>query len=203
MSTERIIVLSSVADAFVEKLVRCTRDLKAADPSEARAPLGRLISASAAERVRGMIDDAVARGARLLMGGQVDGAVMQPAVLDGVTSTMRLYHEESFGPVASILRAGDIDEAISLANDTEFGLAGTVYGQDVATCMTVANRLETGICQINGPTVYDDAAMPFGGIKASGYGRFGGPASIDEFTELRWIAQHETGGPSSLDALLA
>ncbi|MEM9474157.1 MAG: aldehyde dehydrogenase family protein [Pseudomonadota bacterium] len=203
MSTERIIVLQAVADAFVEKLLACTARLVAADPAESDAPLGRLINHAAADRVRGMIDDAVSKGARLLVGGEVEGAVMQPAVLDGVSSAMRLYHEESFGPVASVMRVADTDEAISIANDTEFGLAGAVFGADQARCLDIANRLETGICQINGPTVYDDASMPFGGMKASGYGRFGGPASIDEFTELRWIAQHEAGGPSRLDQLLS
>lgn len=202
MSTERIIVLDGVADAFVAKLVERTRKLQAADPALRPARLGRLISASAADRVKGLIDNAVSNGARLLIGGEVDGAVMQPAVLDGVSSIMRLYHEESFGPVASVIRVADVEEAVSIANDTEFGLAGAVFGKDEARCMDVATRLETGICQINGPTVYDDASMPFGGMKASGYGRFGGPASIDEFTELRWIAQHEVGSASCLDQLL-
>ncbi len=202
MSTERIIVFDGIADAFVDKLVARTGSLKAADPRVSDAPLGRLINASAAERVRGLIDDAVSKGARLLTGGEVDGAVMQPAVLDRISSAMRLYHEESFGPVASVLRVADADEAISIANDTEFGLSAAVFGADVDACMDIAARLESGICQINGPTVYDDAGMPFGGMKASGYGRFGGPASLDEFTELRWIAQHQTGATARTDALL-
>jgi acyl-CoA reductase-like NAD-dependent aldehyde dehydrogenase len=202
MSTERIIVIDEVADAFVEKLVAKTRSLNAADPHIADAPLGRLINDKAAARVRGLIDDAVAKGATLLTGGEVEGAVMQPAVLDHVSSAMRLYHEESFGPVATILRVADAEEAVSIANDTEFGLSSAIFGGDIDACMALATRLETGICQINGPTVFDDAAMPFGGMKASGYGRFGGPTSIDEFTELRWIAQHDAAGSDRFEKLL-
>lgn len=190
MSTERIIVVDAVADAFVERLVARTRRLRAADPRDGAAPLGALINAAAALRVRGLIDDALARGARLLIGGDFEGAVMQPAILDRVSADMRLYHEESFGPVASVLRVADADDAVSIANDTEFGLSSAVFTADAARGAAIADRLETGICHINGPTVFDDPDMPFGGMKASGYGRFGGLAALDEFTELRWIARH-------------
>jgi len=100
---------------------------------------------------------------------------------------MRIYTEESFGPVVSVIRARGIDEAVRLANDTEYGLAAAVFGRDVARALTVAQRIESGICHINGPTVHDEAQMPFGGVKGSGYGRFGGQAGIAEFTDLRWI----------------
>jgi vanillin dehydrogenase len=149
--------------------------------------------------VRGLIDDALARGAVLLAGGAVDGTVMQPAVVDHVSPAMRLYHEESFGPVA-VRHPRDrcIDEAVSVANDTDYGLAAAVFGRDEARAMAVADRIESGICQINGPTVYDDPALPFGGLKASGWGRIGGAASIEAFTELRWIARHDPGRVPSL-----
>lgn len=191
ISTERIIVLESVADAFVERLLALARELRAADPREEEAPLGAMINSEAAARVRRLIDDAVSKGARLLAGGEVAGAVMQPAIVDGVAAHMALYHEESFGPVASVLRVADEEAAVSIANDTDFGLAAAVHSADEARAMRIVDRLETGIAHINGPTVYDDPAMPFGGMKASGYGRFGGPASLDEFTELRWIARHD------------
>ena len=112
---------------------------------------------------------------------------MQPAIVDGVTPDMRLYREESFAPVVAILRADSDDDAVALANDSEFGLAASVFSRDIARAMAVARRIESGICHINGPTVHDEAQMPFGGVKASGYGRFGSRASIGEFTELRWI----------------
>ena len=100
---------------------------------------------------------------------------------------MRIYHEESFGPVAPVIRVGSIQEAITVANDTEYGLSAAVFGRDVNRALSVALQIESGICHINGPTVQDEAQIPFGGMKASGYGRFGGRAAINEFTELRWI----------------
>ena len=112
---------------------------------------------------------------------------MDAAVLDNVTPAMRIYAEESFGPVAAIIRVGGVEEAVRVANDSEYGLAAAVFGRDLSRALSVARRLETGICHVNGPTVHDEAQMPFGGVKASGYGRFGGAAAIHEFTELRWI----------------
>ena len=100
---------------------------------------------------------------------------------------MRIYAEESFGPVKPIVRVGDEEEAIRVANDTEYGLSSAVFSRDIRRAMAVAARLQTGICHINGPTVNDEAQMPFGGVKGSGYGRFGGKAAINEFTDLRWI----------------
>lgn len=198
MSTERIILLDSIADAFVKKLVTRTQKLSAADPRRETAPLGTLIHAAAAERVAALIRDAQNKGAELLVGGHVEGAVMQPAVVDHVASNMAIYHEESFGPVASILRVRDEDEALSIANDTEYGLASAIFSRNRDRALALAARLETGICHINGSTVYDDAAMPFGGMKSSGYGRFGGETALDEFTELRWIALHPEGKRHSL-----
>ncbi|MBV0910914.1 aldehyde dehydrogenase family protein [Rhodobacteraceae bacterium ASV31] len=188
MSTERIIVVAGIADRFADALVARTAMLRAADPKTEAADLGTLIHAAAADRVRSMIEDAVRKGAVLRTGGEVDGAVMQPAVIDRVSSAMRLYHEESFGPVASILRVRDEDEALSVANSSDYGLSAAVFSADIARARRFADRLETGIVQINGPTVHDNPAMPFGGMKASGYGRFGGRHAIHEFTELRWIA---------------
>jgi acyl-CoA reductase-like NAD-dependent aldehyde dehydrogenase len=108
-------------------------------------------------------------------------------VLDHVTPAMRIYAEESFGPIAAIIRVRGVDEAVRVANDTDYGLSSAVFGQDIRRALDVASRIEAGICHINGPTVHDEAQMPFGGVKASGYGRFGGTAAIGEFTELRWI----------------
>ncbi len=191
ISTERIIVDRSIADVFVEKLIAKTDTLAAGDPSTGDFPLGSMISASAALRVRALIEDAVGKGAMLVSGGEVADTIMQPTVLDHVDSSMQIYREESFGPVAAVIRAHGEDEAVSIANDTEFGLSSAVFGGDLTRAKSVADRLETGVCHINGPTVYDDPRMPFGGCKASGYGRFGGEAGVREFTELRWLSIHE------------
>lgn len=192
MSTERIVVDKAVADDFVAKLAAKAESLQAGNPRHGNFALGSLVGVEAAERISGLVNDAVSKGAKLLAGGKVDGTVMSATVLDHVTPAMRLYGEESFGPVVCVLRATGVEEAVRIANDTEYGLSAAVFGRDVTRALDVANRIESGICHINGPTVHDEAQMPFGGVKASGYGRFGGKAGINEFTELRWITI-ETG----------
>ena len=100
---------------------------------------------------------------------------------------MRVYTEETFGPVVSIIEVDSTDEAVAVANDTEYGLSAAVFGKDAAAALDVARRIKSGICHINGATVHDEPQMPFGGVGASGWGRFGSRAALEEFTELRWI----------------
>ncbi|MFD1625979.1 aldehyde dehydrogenase [Azospirillum griseum] len=186
MSTERMVVDDRVADAFVARLGARASALTAGDP---RGPvvLGSLVSRAAAESMDALIADAVSKGAVLVCGGERNGSVVAATILDRVTPDMRIYHEESFGPVKSVIRVAGEDEAVRVANDTEYGLSSAIFSRDIGRAMALARRLETGICHINGPTVSDEAQMPFGGVKDSGYGRFGGKAGIAEFTELRWI----------------
>ncbi|MBB95051.1 MAG: salicylaldehyde dehydrogenase [Rhodobacteraceae bacterium] len=186
MSTERIITVGAAGDAFVAAFAEKVDSLKAGDPREGATPLGSLVNAPAADRVRELIGDAVDKGATLIAGGG-QGTTLNAAALDHVTPDMRLYSEESFGPVAAVIRAGSVDEAVRIANESEFGLSASVFGRDTMNALAVAKRIESGICHVNGPTVHDEAQMPFGGVKASGYGRFGGTWGIAEFTELRWI----------------
>lgn len=188
MSTERIIVDERIADEFVRRLTEKALSLKAGLPGEKGCMLGSMISAGAASRVQAMVQDAIDKGAELMAGGHTRGSVMEATVVDHVTPAMRLYAEESFGPVVATLRYHDVEEAISLANDSEYGLSAAVFGRDVMRALEVAKRIESGICHINGATVQDQAQVPFGGLKNSGYGRFGGRGAIDEFTELRWIS---------------
>jgi acyl-CoA reductase-like NAD-dependent aldehyde dehydrogenase len=187
MSTDRIIVDEKVGDAFVQKLVARATPLIAGDPRRPDVALGAMITAAAATRVSGLVQDAIDNGADLLLGGFAEGPVMQPTILDHVTKPMKIYREESFGPVVAIIRTASEGEAIRIANDSPFGLSAAVFTSDAARGLRVASQIESGICHINGPTVHDEANMPFGGVKDSGYGRFGGKAAIDEFTELRWI----------------
>lgn len=187
MSTERIVVDETVADRFVEALAAKAKTLTAGDPRVGNTPLGSVVDGHAARRIDQLIRDAVAKGAILCAGGGTDGTIVEATLLDRVTPAMRIYAEESFGPVVSVMRVGSIDEAVRVANDTEYGLSAAVFGRDVNRAMQVARRIESGICHINGPTVHDEAQVPFGGVKQSGYGRFGGRAGIAEFTELRWI----------------
>nr|WP_163501775.1 aldehyde dehydrogenase [Halomonas socia] len=187
MSTERLIVDHSVADAFVEKLAARAKALKAGDPRAEGNALGTLINAESGTKLNGLIDDALSQGARLAAGGKAEGVVMQATVIDGVTKQMRLYSEESFGPVVAMIRVDGEEEAIRVANDSDYGLSAAVFSRDTARAIKVAGRIQSGICHINAPTVHDEPQMPFGGVKDSGYGRFGGKAGIEEFTELRWM----------------
>ena len=124
--------------------------------------------------------------------GKSDSTLMQATVLDHVTAEMDIYREESFGPVTPVVRVNGVEEAIACANDNEFGLSSAVFSRDVAKAWNVAARIESGICHVNGPTVHDEGQMPFGGVKSSGYGRFGGMAGVREFTELRWVTVQTT-----------
>lgn len=187
MSTERIVVDDKIADRFVAALTEKAKSLKAGDPVAGKTPLGCVVDPTAASRIGQLIKDAVDKGATMTAGGGINGTIVQATVLDRVRCSMRIYAEESFGPVVTVVRVGSVDEAVRVANDTEYGLAAAVFGRDVNRALAVARRVESGICHVNGPTVHDEAQMPFGGVKASGYGRFGGKAGIAEFTELRWI----------------
>ncbi|MDC0739306.1 aldehyde dehydrogenase [Cognatishimia sp. SS12] len=191
MSTERLIVDEKIADEFVSKLAAKAKTLKAGDPRAGNTPLGCVVDEAAASRISALVQDAVDKGATLAAGGSATGVIMDATLLDNVTPAMRIYAEESFGPTASIVRVQSVDEAIRVANDTQYGLSASVFGRDTTRAMSVAKRIESGICHINGPTVHDEAQMPFGGMKDSGYGRFGGTAVLNEFTELRWITIQE------------
>jgi acyl-CoA reductase-like NAD-dependent aldehyde dehydrogenase len=187
MSTERILVDEIVAEEFCAEFVKKVSTLSCGDPRKGNVVLGSVIGVSTVERVQGLVQDAVARGAKVLLGGEASGTIMPPVIVDHVTSEMEIFREESFGPCVSITRFHSVEQAIRLANDSEYGLSAAVFGRDIARALEVARRIESGICHINGPTVHDEAQMPFGGVKASGYGRFGGEAAIREFTDLRWI----------------
>ncbi len=171
MSTERLVVDESVADAFVAKLAKRASALPSGDP-RGHVVLGSLVNLSAAERMDELIADAKAKGAVVVAGGKRNGAIVEATIIDRVTPKMRIYHEESFGPVKPVVRVSGDEEAIRVANDTEYGLSSAVFSRDVQRALAVARRIESGICHINGPTVHDEGQMPFGGVKSSGYGRF-------------------------------
>jgi benzaldehyde dehydrogenase (NAD) len=173
MSTERIIAVEAIADEFARKLAE-----KALGIPE--AAVGPQLDDAAGSKTRSLIDDARGKGARQLSAGAAN-------VIDHVTSEMSLYRDESFGPVVGIVRVADEEEAIRVANDSDYGLSASVFTRDSARGLSVARRIRSGICHVNGPTVHDEPQMPFGGLGASGYGRFGGKAGIEAFTELRWI----------------
>jgi acyl-CoA reductase-like NAD-dependent aldehyde dehydrogenase len=194
MSTERIIAVDAVADEFAAKFRAKVLTMPTADPRTGTAPLGAVVDLKTVRHVEALVTDALAHGAVRLNGGDTHGVLMPATVVDHVTPAMRLFREESFGPVVALCRARDEAHALALANDTEYGLSAAVFTRDAARGLRVARQIKSGICHINGPTVHDEAQMPFGGVKASGHGRFGGKAGIDAFTELRWITLETQSG---------
>ena len=187
MSTEKVVVVEAAFDAFAAAFKAKAESLKTGTPEE-QVQLASVVDRDTIDHVARLIDDALAKGAMLLTGGiPNEGTIMPATVISEVTPEMDIYSAESFGPVTTLIRARDEAHAVEIANDTKYGLTAAVYTRDVMRGLDVAKRLETGIAHVNGPTVGDEAQMPFGGTKASGYGRFGGTAGIAEFTELRWI----------------
>lgn len=187
MSTERIIVDRAIADEFVRQLGEKAKTLPLGDPRKGPVVLGSVVDMATVQRCNALIDDALLKGATLVCGGRADSTLMPATLVDNVKPNMRIYNEETFGPVKAIVRVDGEEEAIRCANDNEYGLAAAVFSRDVARAMRVASRIQSGICHVNGPTVHDEAQMPFGGVKGSGFGHFGGHAGIAAFTDLRWV----------------
>jgi acyl-CoA reductase-like NAD-dependent aldehyde dehydrogenase len=187
MSARRIIVEQPIADEFTEKLAEKTKTLKAGNPVEPDTIIGPLITESALDLVRSRVEEAVQKGAKVLAGGEAVGSCYQATLLADVPADSDFATHETFGPVAAIEVVADADEAVERANATSYGLSSGIITQNADRGLELAQRIEAGIVHINDQTVADEPQMPFGGVKDSGFGRFGGGAVMDEFTELRWI----------------
>jgi succinate-semialdehyde dehydrogenase/glutarate-semialdehyde dehydrogenase len=185
----RIYVQDAVHDAFVEKLIAATSALKVGNGLEEGVTQGPLVATSAVEKVEEHIADALAAGAEVRVGGQRHergGTFFQPTVLTGVTRSMKIAREETFGPVAAVFRFEDEDEVIRQANDTEFGLAAYFYARDIGRIFRVAEALDYGIVGVNAGVISTEVA-PFGGVKQSGIGREGSRHGVEEYTELKYV----------------
>ena len=190
MSAEKIIPVDAIYDEFLEAFTAKAAVHEDRHRQTEQVHIASVVDRDTIDHVAGLIDDAVAKGARVMTGGApAEGTIMPATIVADVTPEMEIYSAESFGPVTTVIRAKDeAEHAIEIANDTEYGLTGSIlYRKTPAAGWSWRCRMQPGILHINGPTVADEAQMPFGGVKASGYGRFGGSASIAEFTELRWI----------------
>lgn len=192
MSTERIIIEERIADEFTEKLKERALAMPKGDPTNPQTAIGPLINQRAVDKVDAHVHEALEGGAELVAGGKHDNLVYHPTVVRNVRPAMRLFSEQTFGPVAPIVVVGDGEEALAVANDSQYGLSAGIVTSDFTRALDLALRLETGMVHIGDQTVNDEPQVPFGGVKGSGYGRFGGQAALDEFTELRWINVQRT-----------
>jgi aldehyde dehydrogenase (NAD+) len=188
MSTRRLIIEKPIAKEFIKKLVDKVSAFKVGDPKEPDTVIGPLINPEQLKKVRESVEAAVNDGAKILCGGKSDGPCYYPTILANVKRGTPFSCEETFGPVVSIIEVQDPEEAVAVANDTDYGLSAAVVTRDYAKGLAIAERIESGMVHINDQTVHDEPQVPFGGVKDSGWGRFGGRAALEEFTELRWIS---------------
>jgi aldehyde dehydrogenase (NAD+) len=193
MSGERILVHRDIADEFTRRFVANVKTLGVGNPAEMGNVIGPIINAKQLAGIESQVRDAEAHGARIETGGTYEGLFYSPTVLSGVTPEMRIFREETFGPVAAITVIENDEQAIALANDSEYGLSAGILTRNEERGLEIARKLETGMAHVNDAPVHDEAIVPFGGMKNSGLGRHGGTASIETFTEVRWVTV-ERGG---------
>ena len=188
MSTERFVVDEAVADVFVSKFAQRIRNLEQGNPvTNPASVVGPMISQGSVQRINQLLDDAIGKGANIVVGGLADQAQMAPTLVDRVSSAMEIYDEETFGPVTTVVRVKGAEQALEVANDTAFGLSSAIFSRNVSLALDLASRLDAGCVHINGATVQNEPQAPYGGMKNSGYGRFDGSAVIEEFTEVKWV----------------
>jgi acyl-CoA reductase-like NAD-dependent aldehyde dehydrogenase len=186
-AAERILVHESVKDAFLAALVQRTKALRVGDPLDEETDMGPLCTEAVLARTQEHLEDARAKGARIVLGGGHDGLFHEPTIVDGVTSEMRVAQEETFGPVAPIMTFSTLDEALEIANETEYGLTASVFTRSLHDAWRAAEELRHGTVHVNETTNYWDQLAPFGGAKASGAGRELAGWIIDALTETKQI----------------
>ena len=198
VAAKRLIVVEELADRFLDKFQRALAALKPGDPMDQATTLGPLSTEAALVQLLGQVERAVAQGATVVMGGKRikrPGSFMQPTILTNITPDNPAYKEEFFGPVALFFRVKNEDEAVALANDSDFGLGGSVFTKDIARGKRVASRVDTGMVFINHPT-WTTPDLPFGGIKHSGYGRELASLGIQEFVNKKLVRVASIDAPA-------
>ena len=201
MIANRIIVEDGLYDRFVKKFVERVKQFKVGERSDPDCFIGPLINRDQFEKVTGLIEKAKDQGATCALGGEPEGLVVPPHIFTDLAEDSCLLSNEIFGPVAPIVRAKDADDAVRLANATEYGLSAAVFSEDEGRALKVAKQIQSGVCHINDQPVNDSPFSPFGGVKNSGIGRFNGHWAIEAFTTTRWVSvqQEKRQFPFSAD----
>ena len=192
MSTDRVIVEKSIVAEFTKILTEFTSHLPVGDPGDPATFIGPVISDTQIKSIDSHVKDAIAKGAKLLTGGTYKDRLYQPTLLTDITPAMKIYYEETFGPVASIIPVENEKEALAVANDTTYGLSAGIITKDLEKAIFLAEGLEAGMVHVNDGSIDADACCPFGGCKGSGHGREGGRYSVEELTELKWVTIQKT-----------
>ena len=187
MSTDRIIVEKPIAEAFTQGLAALASHLPVGDPSLPTTFIGPVINDAQINKIDAHVQDAVAKGAKLVTGGTYQDRLYQPTLLTDITPDMKIYYEETFGPVASVITVENAEEALKVANDTTYGLSAGVITKDLEKALFLGEGLEAGMVHVNDGSIDADACCPFGGCKGSGHGREGGRYSVEELTEIKWL----------------
>ena len=187
MSVDRVIVEKPIANEVANRLAKIAEHLPCGDPNDKSVFIGPVISDKQVKSIDALVQDAVAKGAQLMCGGTYEGRIYKPTVLNCVTPEMRIYHEETFGPVACVICADDMEQALEIANDTTYGLSAGVITNNLEKALYLAENIEAGMVHVNDSSVDAEASVPFGGVKQSGQGREGGQYSLNELTEVKWV----------------
>jgi acyl-CoA reductase-like NAD-dependent aldehyde dehydrogenase len=193
MNARKVLVERPVYDTFVDRLAARAGALPSGDPADPRTLIGPLITPAALDRVARDVDDAVAAGARVLVGGTADGPCYRPTILADVPAGARINSEETFGPVLVAQPVENADEAVAIANATSYGLSAGILTRDNQRGFALARRIDAGVVHVNDQTIADEPQLPLGGVKDSGWGR-SGPHSMADSTELQWITTREGTG---------
>lgn len=187
MSVEKVLVHQDIYPEFLRQFAARAAKLKTGDTADPSNTIGPLINDRQVARVKFQIEDALAKGAKAILGGRIWDRFVEPTILTNVTPDMAVWQDETFGPVAVVVPFSSDAEAIALSNDTEYGLSSGIITADESRALAMSRKLETGMCHVNCSSVNDEPHVPFGGSKASGVGKHGGKWSMETFTETRWI----------------
>jgi aldehyde dehydrogenase (NAD+) len=192
IAINRIIVDKEIHDHFLDRFTKRVKGLKWGDPMQPDTDMGPIIDKKQFDSIRKLVDETVKAGARVVLDGPSQGLVMHPVILADVTNDMPAAKREIFGPVAVILKSDGEEDALRIANDTEYGLSSAICTRDLWKGSTLARRIEAGMTHVNDIPIQDESNIPFGGEKQSGIGRFGGRWALEEFTTLHWITVQQT-----------